>query len=77
MKRFLQQGLCKLGDWDEEEKPKKPMKKACEEPVEGENMRSLYWAVVHEEQKRLRKAHPEMRASEVLKMARASWFGCT
>lgn len=40
------------------------------------NMRELYWKVVHEAQTKIRKAHPEMGAREVLAKARQVWFGC-
>lgn len=35
-------------------------------------MRQMYWDVIHEEQKRLKKAHPNMPGKEILKLARAA-----
>jgi len=34
------------------------------------DMRSLYWSVIHEEQKKIKKSNPEMPGREVLKLAR-------
>lgn len=38
-----------------------------------QNMRELYWKVVHEAQTRIRKANPKMKGAEVLKLARQEW----
>ena len=54
------------GDQDDDEGDKK-----------DENMRSMYWAVVHEAQKDIKKANPELTGREVLKRARKVYFDCT
>lgn len=38
------------------------------------NLRTLYWNVVHEEQVKLKKAHPEKSGREILKMARDAFL---
>ena len=42
-----------------------------------QNMRELYWKVVHEAQTRIRKANPKMKGAEVLKLARQECSDCT
>ena len=77
-----------LGHWDkkedeEEEEEEEAESEEIQDPGQsdskasgGESIRSIYWAVIHEEQKKIKKANPDMKASEVLKLARASCFGC-
>ena len=40
----------------------------------GMDLRSMYWNVVHEEQVKLKKAHPEKSGREILKMAREAFL---
>ena len=40
----------------------------------AQSMRALYWEVVHEAQKRMKRENPDMPAKEVLKLARAEWL---
>ena len=40
----------------------------------AQSMRALYWEVVHEAQKRIKRENPDMPAKEVLKLARAEWL---
>lgn len=52
-------------------------KKRKAEDHDDDSLRGKYWAVVHEAQKRLKKAHPNKPAKEILKMARAECFDST
>ena len=40
----------------------------------GADLRSLYWNVVHEEQKKIKKSKPDMPGREVLKLARKAFL---
>ena len=42
----------------------------------GENLRDIQWQVIHEEQLKIKKEHPEWTAKQVLTEARARLFGC-
>lgn len=73
----------RLGDWDEEEPKKKKVKvedtktvKPKEEEKPEQNLKQMYWDFVHEEQKRLKKAHPDMSGKDILKSARGAYTSC-
>ena len=40
------------------------------------SLRTLYWAAVHEAQKRIKREFPDLSGREVLKRARAERLGC-
>lgn len=42
-----------------------------------DTLRTVYWSVIHEHQKRLKREFPDMPAKEILAKARAEWFVCT
>ena len=58
-------------DEPKDEKPKVQPSKSPPPP----NMRALYWEVVHEAQTRIRKENPDLKAKEILKLAREEWLG--
>ena len=72
-----------LGFWDKDQKTGKGKKKEGEnvehETGEGgpEKLHHIYWEVVHEAQKKISKANPDMKPKEVLAKAREACPGCT
>lgn len=52
-------------------KAKAKSSKEKKESKGAESMRDLYWTVVHQKQKELKKKNPDLGAKEILKMARA------
>ena len=40
------------------------------------SLRTLYWAAVHEAQKRIKREFPDLSGRELLKRARAERLGC-
>lgn len=73
-----------LGQWDKaqaKEGGKSDVEPADiaegEETHAADTLRATYWAVVHEEQKKIKKKNPKMSAKEVLKLAREAWAGCS
>lgn len=68
-------------------RPRKPVKESevTEEEEKNEEMgalsgaqtmRALYWEVVHEAQKKIKRENPDMPPKDILKMARAEWLTC-
>lgn len=39
-----------------------------------DNLRAMYWTVIHEQQKLIKKEHPNLSGREVLKRARAAFL---
>lgn len=48
--------------------------KAASDTKKKSGLREMQWAVIHEEQKKIKKANPEMSAKDVLKAAREAYF---
>lgn len=65
------------GDSDGDDPQNEPVAPDAPKSEPTQNMRELYWKVVHEAQTRIRKAHPKMKGAEVLKLARAERSDCT
>ena len=68
---------------DEQESAKEEAERSKDDEQDGDkkedkdaNMRAMYWAVVHEAQKDIKKANPELSGREVLKRARKVYFDC-
>ena len=64
-------------DGDSDDPQNKPVAPDATNSEPTQNMRELYWKVVHEAQTRIRKAHPKMKGAEVLKLARKECSDCT
>ena len=54
----------------------KPGDDSTNEDDKSTNLRTLYWAAVHEAQKRIKREFPDLSGREVLKRARAERLGC-